>query len=107
MLEEVGSYHTKTKLPEILRRVETCAANTLANRIGPKSVSILNSVNRSRSATADGLTNHLIASPSRIIVSKIVPTRNPNLDIRDSLISTLGDTRYILSSTFTSTVLLS
>lgn len=32
MLEEIGSYEAKTKLPEILRRVEAGEAFTITNR---------------------------------------------------------------------------
>jgi prevent-host-death family protein len=35
MLEEIGSYEVKTKLPEILRRVETGEAFTITNRGKP------------------------------------------------------------------------
>ena len=35
MLEEIGSYEAKTKLPEILRRVESGEAFTITNRGRP------------------------------------------------------------------------
>ena len=35
MLEEIGSYETKTRLPEILRRVEGGEAFTITNRGKP------------------------------------------------------------------------
>ena len=35
MLEEIGSYDAKTKLPEILRRVETGESFTITNRGKP------------------------------------------------------------------------
>jgi len=35
MLEEIGSYDAKTKLPEILRRVESGEAFTITNRCKP------------------------------------------------------------------------
>jgi len=35
MLEEIGSYDAKTKLPEILRRVESGEAFTITNRGKP------------------------------------------------------------------------
>lgn len=35
MLEEIGSYDAKTKLPEILRRVEAGQAFTITNRGKP------------------------------------------------------------------------
>ena len=35
MLEEIGSYDAKTKLPEILRRVESGEAFTITNRGRP------------------------------------------------------------------------
>jgi len=35
MLEEIGSYEAKTKLPEILRRVESGEAFTITNRGKP------------------------------------------------------------------------
>lgn len=35
MLEEIGSYEAKTKLPEILRRVEAGEAFTITNRGRP------------------------------------------------------------------------
>lgn len=35
MLEEIGSYEAKTKLPEILRRVEAGEAFTITNRGKP------------------------------------------------------------------------
>ena len=35
MLEEIGSYEAKTKLPEILRRVETGETFTITNRGKP------------------------------------------------------------------------
>ena len=35
MLEEVGSYEAKTKLPEILRRVESGESFTITNRGKP------------------------------------------------------------------------
>ncbi len=35
MLEEVGSYDAKTKLPEILRRVEAGESFTITNRRKP------------------------------------------------------------------------
>lgn len=35
MWEEIGSYEAKTKLPEILRRVETGEAFTITNRGKP------------------------------------------------------------------------
>ena len=35
MLEKIGSYEAKTKLPEILRRVETGEAFTITNRGKP------------------------------------------------------------------------
>ena len=35
MLEEIGSYDAKTKLPEILRRVEAGEAFTITNRGRP------------------------------------------------------------------------
>ena len=35
MLEEIGSYDAKTKLPEILRRVEAGEAFTITNRGKP------------------------------------------------------------------------
>ena len=35
MLEKIGSYDAKTKLPEILRRVETGEAFTITNRGKP------------------------------------------------------------------------
>jgi len=39
MLQEIGSYDAKTKLPEILRRVETGESFTITNRGRPMPIS--------------------------------------------------------------------
>ena len=45
MLEEIGSYDAKTKLPEILRRVETGESFTITNRGRPVADLIPSSAN--------------------------------------------------------------
>ncbi|VAW86906.1 hypothetical protein MNBD_GAMMA16-1047 [hydrothermal vent metagenome] len=60
MLEEIGSYDAKTKLPEILRRVEAGEAFTITNR-GKPVADLIPSRANSRLKTEAAITNLLRA----------------------------------------------
>ncbi len=60
MLEEIGSYDAKTKLPEILRRVEAGEAFTITNR-GKPVADLVPSRTSSRLKTEAAITNILNA----------------------------------------------
>ena len=60
MLEEIGSYDAKTKLPEILRRVEAGEAFTITNR-GKPIADIIPSRSGNRLKTEAAITNILKA----------------------------------------------
>jgi prevent-host-death family protein len=60
MLEEIGSYDAKTKLPEILRRVEAGESFTITNR-GKPVADIVPSRSRTRAKTQSAIDNILAA----------------------------------------------
>jgi len=65
MLEEIGSYEAKTKLPEILRRVESGEAFTITNR-GKPIADIIRSRSSDRLKTATAIKNILNAKKCKI-----------------------------------------
>ncbi|WP_257293764.1 type II toxin-antitoxin system Phd/YefM family antitoxin [Endozoicomonas sp. YOMI1] len=60
MLEEIGSYDAKTKLPEILRRVEAGESFTITNR-GKPIADLIPSKAKSRSKAQSAIENLLKA----------------------------------------------
>jgi len=60
MLEEIGAYDAKTKLPEILRRVEAGEAFTITNR-GKPIADLIPSRSRSDHKTKSAISNILKA----------------------------------------------
>lgn len=56
MLKEIGAYDAKTKLPEILRRVEAGEAFTITNR-GRAIADLIPSRKRSQQKTATAIAN--------------------------------------------------
>jgi prevent-host-death family protein len=65
MLEEIGSYEAKTKLPEILRRVEAGEAFTITNR-GKPIADVIPSRSSDRLKTETAIANILKAKKHRI-----------------------------------------
>ena len=65
MLEEIGSYEAKTKLPEILRRVESGEAFTITNR-GKPIADVIPSRSSDRLKTAAAIENILKAKKHKI-----------------------------------------
>ena len=65
MLEEIGSYDAKTKLPEILRRVETGEAFTITNR-GKPIADLIPSQSASHHKTETAINNILKAKKHTI-----------------------------------------
>lgn len=60
MLKEIGSYDAKTKLPEILRRVEAGESFTITNR-GKPVADVVPSINNNRLKTQATIDNILAA----------------------------------------------
>ena len=67
MLEKIGSYDAKTKLPEILRRVETGESFTITNR-GKPIADLIPSRSGSHLRTASAINNILKAKKHKISV---------------------------------------
>ena len=65
MLEEIGSYEAKTKLPEILRRVEAGEAFTITNR-GKPIADVIPSRSSERLKTQTAIANILKATKHKI-----------------------------------------
>jgi len=65
MLEEIGSYEAKTKLPEILRRVEAGEAFTITNR-GKPIADVVPSRSGNRLKTKAAINNILRAKKHKI-----------------------------------------
>ena len=65
MLEEIGSYEAKTKLPELLRRVESGEAFTITNR-GKPIAEVIPSRSSSRARTQTAINNILKAQKHKI-----------------------------------------
>ena len=65
MLEKIGSYDAKTKLPEILRRVETGEAFTITNR-GKPIADLIPSKSASQLKTEAAIKNILKATKHRM-----------------------------------------
>jgi len=65
MLEEVGSYDAKTKLPEILRRVESGESFTITNR-GKPVADLIPSHSNKRSKAELAIQNILKAKKHKI-----------------------------------------
>ena len=65
MLEEIGSYDAKTKLPEILRRVEAGEAFTITNR-GKPIADIVPSKACSRQKTQAAINNILKTTKQKV-----------------------------------------
>ncbi len=65
MLEKIGSYDAKTKLPEILRRVETGESFTITNR-GKPIADLIPSRSASHLKTASAINNILKAKKHKI-----------------------------------------
>lgn len=65
MLEKIGSYYAKTKLPEILRRVETGEAFTITNR-GKSVADLIPSRSASHLKTEAAISNILKAKKHKI-----------------------------------------
>ncbi len=65
MLKEIGSYDAKTKLPEILRRVEAGEAFTITNR-GKPIADLIPSRTRRRQKTEAAISNILKAKKHKI-----------------------------------------
>lgn len=75
MLEEIGSYEAKTKLPEILRRVEAGEAFTITNR-GKPIADIIPSRARDHSKTEVAIANILKAKKHRVPDEALNELRN-------------------------------
>lgn len=65
MLEKIGSYEAKTKLPEILRRVEAGEAFTITNR-GKPIADVIPSRSSNRLKTTAAIQNILRAKKHKI-----------------------------------------
>jgi len=65
MLEKIGSYDAKTKLPEILRRVETGEAFTITNR-GKPIADLIPSKSASHLKTEAAISNILKSKKHRV-----------------------------------------
>jgi len=65
MLEEIGSYDAKTKLPEILRRVEAGEAFTITNRGKPIADLVPSRISR-RHKSETAISNILKARKHRV-----------------------------------------
>ena len=65
MLEEIGSYEAKTKLPEILRRVEAGETFTITNR-GKPIADVIPSRSSDKLKTAAAIENILKAKKHKI-----------------------------------------
>jgi len=65
MLEEIGSYDAKTRLPEILRRVESGEAFTITNR-GKPIADLIPSRARSR-IKAESAINNLLKMKKHLV----------------------------------------
>jgi prevent-host-death family protein len=65
MLEEIGSYEAKTKLPEILRRVEAGEAFTITNR-GKPIADVIPSRSNDRVKTEAAIANILKATKHKV-----------------------------------------
>jgi len=65
MLEEIGSYEAKTKLPEILRRVESGEAFTITNH-GKPIADIIPSRSSDKLKTAAAISNILKAKKHKV-----------------------------------------
>lgn len=65
MLEEIGSYEAKTKLPEILRRVESGEAFTITNR-GKPIADVIPSRSNNRKKTAIAIENILKSKKHKV-----------------------------------------
>lgn len=65
MLKEIGSYDAKTKLPEILRKVEAGEAFTITNR-GKAVADLIPSRASSRSKTSSAINNILKAKKHKV-----------------------------------------
>ena len=65
MLEEIGSYEAKTKLPELLRRVEAGEAFTITNR-GKAIADVIPSRSSDRLKTQAAIANILKAKRHKV-----------------------------------------
>ena len=65
MLEKIGSYDAKTKLPEILRRVETGESFTITNR-GKPIADLIPSRSASHLKTESAINNILNAKKHKV-----------------------------------------
>lgn len=75
MLKEIGSYEAKTKLPEILRRVEAGEAFTITNR-GKPIADVIPSRARDHSKTQAAIANILKAKKHRVSDEALNELRN-------------------------------
>jgi prevent-host-death family protein len=70
MLKEIGSYDAKTKLPEILRRVEAGESFTITNR-GKPVADVVPSLNDNRLKTQATIDN-ILAAKKHIVSDEAV-----------------------------------
>jgi len=70
MLEEIGSYDAKTKLPEILRKVENGQAFTITNR-GKPVADLIPSRSGKRLKTETAIKNILMAKKHKVSVAEL------------------------------------
>jgi len=70
MLEEIGSYDAKTKLPEILRRVEAGESFTITNRGKP--VADVVPSRTSSHLKAQSAINNILAAKKHIISDQVM-----------------------------------
>jgi len=70
MLKEIGSYDAKTKLPEILRRVEAGESFTITNR-GKPVADVIPSLNDNRLKTQATIDN-ILAAKKHIISDEML-----------------------------------
>lgn len=70
MLEEIGSYEAKTKLPEILRRVEAGEAFTITNR-GKPVADVIPSRSSNRLKTASAIANILKSRKHKVAKAEL------------------------------------
>lgn len=75
MNEEIGSYDAKTKLPEILRRVEAGESFTITNRGKPVAELIPSRVNEERQ-TELAITNILKAKKHAVSAEELSELKN-------------------------------
>lgn len=75
MLEEIGSYDAKTKLPEILRRVEAGEAFTITNR-GKPVADLMPSRSGTRLKAQGAITNILKARKRTISNAELIKLKD-------------------------------